>query len=64
MTDTSYRFPHFRRQLMYHDAVFEGGPRPGEPFPDFDLATVDGDRLRKSDFVGDKPLLMVFASFT
>jgi peroxiredoxin len=32
--------------------------------PDFDLPAVDGDRVRKADFVGRRPLLLAFASFT
>ncbi len=63
-TKTEYRFPRFRRELLMHDFAFEGGPRPGEPFPDFDLLTTDGGRVAKSGFVGDRPLFMVFASVT
>jgi Iodothyronine deiodinase len=32
--------------------------------PDFDLPTTDGGRIRKSDFVGRKPLLLAFGSVT
>jgi hypothetical protein len=32
-----YRFERFTRQLLFHDLRFEGGPGPGERFPDFDL---------------------------
>lgn len=39
-------------------------PRPGEQMPDFDLPTTDGDRLRKADFVGVRPLLLTFGSVT
>ncbi len=32
--------------------------------PDFELATTDGDRVSKNDFVGERPLLLVFSSVT
>jgi peroxiredoxin len=62
-----YRYPHFKRRLMIEDTAFgsyRGGPSPGEPVPDFDLPTTDGGRVRKSDFVGRRPLLLTFGSIT
>ncbi|MFN2556127.1 MAG: hypothetical protein ABR592_04530 [Nitriliruptorales bacterium] len=41
-----------------------GGPKPGEPFPDFDLRTVAGEHIRKADYVGRRPLLMLCGSIT
>lgn len=64
MAATEYRYPHFTRQLLREHLAFRGGPRPGEPMPDFDLPTPEGDRIRKSDFVGKKPLLLTFGSAT
>lgn len=32
--------------------------------PDFDLRTIEGDRVRKSDFVGQRPLLLTMGSVT
>lgn len=64
MAATGYRYDRFYRELLAHDMAFEGGPRPGEPFPDFALPTVDGGQVRKADFVGILPMLMVFSSFT
>lgn len=43
--------------------AFEGGPEPGEPFPDFELRTVAGERIQKGDYVG-RPLIMQCASIT
>lgn len=60
----TYRYPHFQRRLLYHDLKFEGGPAPGEEMPDFELPTTDGGSVRKSDFVGQRPLFLTFASFT
>lgn len=59
-----YRYPHFERALLFEDAGFQGGPRPGEDVPDFDLPTTEGGRVRKSDFVGRQPLFLTLASFT
>lgn len=59
-----YRYAHFRRQLLMEDMRFSRGPRPGELFPDFDLPTTAGTRLRRSDSIGVTPLLMTFGSVT
>jgi peroxiredoxin len=59
-----YRYPHFKRQLLAEDSAFERGPSPGEPMPDFELATTDGGRVSKNAFVGERPLLLVFSSYT
>lgn len=65
MPVTDYAYPRFRRPLLFEDMGFHGGPRPGEPFPDFDLPTADGGRVARSDFVSrQQPMLMVFASYT
>jgi hypothetical protein len=59
-----YRFERFTRRLLFHDLRFEGGPGPGERFPDFDLATVDGERVTLEGATAERPMLMVFSSFT
>ncbi len=59
-----YRYPHFKRQLLIEDLAFRRGPSPGEPMPEFDLPTTEGGRIRKSDFVGQRPLLVTFSSVT
>lgn len=59
-----YRYPHFRSEVMKEDTSFVRGPRPGEPFPEFDLPTTDGGRIRNSDFMGRRPMLLTFASLT
>ncbi len=60
----SYRFDHFSRRRFVSDLAFRGGPAAGRPLPDFDLPTVTGGRVRKSDFAGGRPLLLAFASLT
>ena len=59
-----YRYDHFSRELLMEDMAWRGGPEPGEEMPDFHLATTDGGRVRKSDFVGMRPVLLSFGSVT
>lgn len=59
-----YRYLHFNRKLLMEDVAFAGGPSPGQQMPDFDLPTTDGGRVRKGDFVGQRPLLLTFGSVT
>jgi hypothetical protein len=59
-----YRFDHFRRQHLKDDKAFLAGKEPGWQVPDFDLVTVTGGRVRKSDFMGRRPVLFTFASLT
>ena len=41
------------------------GPGLGEPAPDFDLLTFDGERrVKLSSFRGKKPVVLIFGSFT
>ncbi len=60
----AYRYEHFKREVLKGDLSFRAGPLPGEPFPDFDLETTDGGRVRKADYVGSKPVLITFGSVT
>jgi peroxiredoxin len=64
MAAVAYRYDHFKREVLIGDLSFKAGPEPGKPFPDFDLETTDGQRVRKSDFVGQKPVLLTFGSVT
>jgi len=60
----TYAYEHFKRALLMEDMAWRAGPKPGQEMPDFDLPTTDGDRLRKRDFVGVRPLLLTFGSVT
>lgn len=64
MADVPYRFERFQRQLLGHDLSFEAGAEPGEVFPDFQLLTVDGPRVKRDELTAQRPMLMVFSSFT
>ena len=59
-----YGYPHSKREMLLEGLYFGGGPAPGLPMREFDLPATDGDRLRKSDFVGRRLLLLTFASIT
>lgn len=60
----TYAYPHFRAKVLLQDRGFLGGPEPGEPFPAFDLPTLDGDRVTSEGGVGQRPLFLYFASIT
>lgn len=61
----SYRFDTLTLSMIMADARFGRGELgPGDPIPEFDLATVDGGRFRSSDITAGKPVLMVFGSST
>jgi hypothetical protein len=60
----NYRFDRFRRQRLFEDLAFGAGKEPGWSLPDFDLPTLAGGRIRKSDYMGRRPVLFTFASLT
>ena len=64
MTEETYNYDSFRRSMVQEDMGFRGGPRPGEPAPDFDLPTVDGGRFRLGAHRGSRPVLIEFGSIT
>ena len=60
------RMAQFRKEAMAwqekHDAL---APKPGDIAPDFELHDVRGESpVRLSDFQGQKPVALVFGSFT
>lgn len=59
-----YRYPHVTREILARDTAFRGGPGPGEPMPGFDLPTTGNGRVRASDFIGRRPLLLTCTSIT
>ncbi len=64
---TPYNYETFRRNLLIKDMVmtkFLGAPKPGDKAPDFEGRTLDGDRVRLSDYEGEKNVVVTFGSAT
>jgi len=60
-----YRYKNFTTKLLFRDLRFnKNAPKAGENIPDFILTTTAGDQVKKDDFVGTKPLLLIFGSLT
>ncbi|MEX2229976.1 MAG: deiodinase-like protein [Dehalococcoidia bacterium] len=60
----SYRYSHFTTRLLLADLRFSSrAPQPGEPFPAFDLAAIDGERLRSEELIG-RPFVVILGSLT
>lgn len=61
ITNTSeYLYDHVKRKTLMEDMSFsEHAPKPGDRMPQFDLSSVDGDRVRMADFAGRKPVLLI-----
>jgi len=55
-----------RKQAMAWQKQYDvQAPRPGDMGPDFELYDVNGENLvRLSDFRGQKPVALIFGSFT
>ena len=61
----SYRYSHFTTRLLLADLRFSSrAPQPGEPFPAFELAGVDGGWLRSEELVGKRPFVVILGSLT
>ena len=64
MGDIAYRYGRFQRELLYHDMALESGPEPCEKIPDFGLATTDAGRVTLPQGTPERPMFMVFPSFS
>ena len=62
-----YNYERFTAEMLdpekMHDA-FDDAPYPGDPAPDFEGRTLDGDSITLSDYVGGKNVVLVFGSAT
>ena len=64
---TPYNYESFRRNLLIKDLTFTkflGAPKPGDQAPDFQGRTIDGDKIRLSDYEGEKNVVLTFGSVT
>ncbi len=62
-----YNYEKFTRELLVKDIAASkspGGPEPGEKAPDFEGRALDGDKIRLSDFRGEKNVVLTFGSAT
>ncbi len=62
-----YNYDSFRKEtLMKHAArhLFGSGPEPGDKAPNFEGRTLDGDKVKLSDFRDDKNVVLTFGSST
>lgn len=67
--ETRHRIAALAAVVLFASAataqIREGNLRPGDPAPDFDLKVRGEDRtIRLSDYRGQKPVALVFGSFT
>lgn len=64
-SDQEYRYKNFTMNLLFRDLRFNrSAPVAGDTFPDFDLMTTTGEQVKKGDYLGNKPLLLIFGSLT
>lgn len=62
-----YNYERFTREMLVKDMAaskLAGGPEPGDRAPDFEGRTLDGDKIRLSDFKGEKNVVLTFGSAT
>lgn len=61
-----YNYDTFTRGMLVQDMATDrvGGPEPGERAPDFEARTLDGDKVRLSDYRGHKNVVLTFGSAT
>ncbi|MEE8118240.1 MAG: deiodinase-like protein [Gammaproteobacteria bacterium] len=58
-----YRFQHLKTGIIMDDMRFgKSSLKAGNEFPEFNLATVTGNSIGKTDFAGTKPMLLIFGS--
>lgn len=62
-----YNYDQFRSAMLVKDfakSKFGGAPKPGDKAPDFELRSIDGDKVRLSDFERRKNVVLTFGSAT
>jgi peroxiredoxin len=62
----SYNYDAFTKDLLLKDVALDrfSGPAPGDTAPDFEARTINGDRVRLSDYEGEKNIVLTFGSAT
>jgi alkyl hydroperoxide reductase subunit AhpC len=61
-----YNYPEFKKTMLAKIAEQQFGeaPGPGDRAPDFELRTIDGDKIRLSEYRGDWNVVLTFGSAT
>lgn len=61
-----YNYEEFTKDVLIKDIALDkfSGPKPGNRAPDFEGRTLDGDKIRLSDFQGEKNVVLTFGSLT
>lgn len=62
-----YNYEHFTRDMLARVLAKRsapGGPEPGERAPDFEGRTLDGEKVRLSEYRGHKNVVLSFGSLT
>jgi peroxiredoxin len=61
-----YNYDRFTRDLLMKDVATDkiGGPNPGDRAPDFEGRTLDGDKVKLSDYRDKKNVVLTFGSAT
>lgn len=63
--DFRFIFSYRKEKMGEQLALNKKAPKAGDPAPDFTLTDVSGERsVTLSDFLGEKPVALVFGSFT
>ncbi len=53
------------KEMAWQRKYNANAPKAGDPAPDFELSDLNGENpVRLSDFQGQKPVALVFGSFT
>jgi hypothetical protein len=61
-----YNYPEFKKTMLTKvmERQFGDAPDPGERAPDFELRTLEGDKIRLSDYRGERNVVLTFGSAT
>lgn len=63
---SNYNYDEFKKEHLAKMVTkqFGDAPDPGDRAPDFELRTIDGDKIRLSDYRDDSNVVLVFGSAT
>ena len=64
---SNYNYDRFNKNSLLKDMArskFGNAPEPGDDAPDFTLRTVDGDKVKLSDYADERNVLLTFGSAT